>query len=280
MVVLMAASLSCTEVIDIELDSTYSRLVVYGVITTDSAVHSVQLTKTTDYFFTQEPPVVSDAIVEVTFNDKTYLLEETSIRKGVYAFPTAFKGEIGTTYDLTINGVDIDEDGIEETYTASTTMPEIADPDSLTLQKFITPFFSGYQLAFWSPEVVGRNWYNFQLVKNSTNLNSRLSDYSVQPDDIAFDGYIKGFPVGFLDDEEEDEAVIPGDTITLKVSSITRQYYDFITQAQNEIFGNNPLFSGPPANVSTNLDNNAQGIFTAYSIRRISAYAPAFSQIP
>ena len=35
---------ACTEIIDIELDSTYKRLVVYGTITTDSAHHQVQLT--------------------------------------------------------------------------------------------------------------------------------------------------------------------------------------------------------------------------------------------
>jgi hypothetical protein len=47
------------------------------------------------------------------------------------------------------------------------------------------------------------------------------------------------------------------------------------SEAQSEIFGNNPLFSGPPANVSTNLENGAVGIFTAYSIERVSKIIPS-----
>jgi hypothetical protein len=41
---------SCTERIDIELDSTYRRLVVQGAVTSDSVRHRVFLTTTSDYF--------------------------------------------------------------------------------------------------------------------------------------------------------------------------------------------------------------------------------------
>ncbi len=64
---------------------------------------------------------------------------------------------------------------------------------------------------------------------------------------------------------------MPGDTVTLELNSIDQAYYDFVGDAQLEIWGNNPLFSGPPANVRSNIDNDAIGIFTAYSIERASA---------
>ena len=51
--------LSCTERIDIELDSTYRRLVVQGAVTSDSVRQRVLLTTTSDYFSNQPSPLVS-----------------------------------------------------------------------------------------------------------------------------------------------------------------------------------------------------------------------------
>lgn len=272
--VLFNLVVSCTEIVDIELDSTFTRLVVYGTITTDSIRHEVQLTTTTDYFFSEAPPSIENATVTVSYGNTSVNLSASGERPGIYFFPDALRGVPGMQYDLLIEGVDVDQDGIIETYSASTTMPVIAPPDSISVQKFISPFFSGYQVAIWSPDPPGVNFYNFKLWRNSELLNRRLSDYTVQPDDFFQDNYIPGLPIGFLDDDDEDEAVFPGDTVTLEVNSITEEYYNFITEAQSEIFGNNPLFSGPPANVSTNLENGAVGIFTAYSIEKVSKVIP------
>jgi len=280
LVVLISFMYSCTEIVDIELDSTYTRLVVYGTVTTDSIHHEVELTTTTDYFFSEAPPQVDNATVTVSFNGSTVTLQPSPERPGTYFFPEAVRGVPGVQYDLLIEDVDIDQDGISETYSASTVMPGILPPDSISVQKFISPFFSGYQVAIWSPDPPGANYYNFKLWRNNELLNKRLSDYTVQPDDLFQDNYIPGLPIGFLNDDDEDEVVLPGDTVTLELNSIREEYYNFITEAQNEIFGNNPLFSGPPANVSTNLENGAVGIFTAYSIERVSKIipVPAFPQ--
>lgn len=272
--VLFSSMLSCTEIVDIELDSTFTRLVVYGTITTDSVRHEVQLTTTTDYFFSEAPPSIENATVTVSFGNTSVDLETSAERPGIYTFPEAIQGQPGVQYDLVVSNVDVDQDGSTESYSATTVMPRIATPDSISVQKFISPFFSGYQVAIWSPDPPEANYYNFKLWRNNELLNKRLSDYTVQPDDFFQDNYIPGLPIGFLNDDDEDEAVFPGDTVTLEVNSIAEEYYNFITEAQNEIFGNNPLFSGPPANVSTNLENGAVGIFTAYSIAKVSKVIP------
>ena len=72
-------------------------------------------------------------------------------------------------------------------------------------------------------------------------------------------------------DEDPREALMPGDTVTLELNSIDLDYYNFIVDAQLEIMGNNPLFSGPAANVRSNIDNQGKGIFTAYPVQRVSA---------
>jgi hypothetical protein len=261
---------SCTEIIEIELDSTYKRLVVHGIITSDSLNHGVELTTTADYFFNENPPPVQNATVSVAFNDTIIYLEEIATRPGIYKAPHPFRGEPGVTYFLEISNVDIDEDGNTEYYTAESTMPEIAPADSITLTRFVTPFFSSYQVALWSPDPPDVNYYNYKIFLNGAPINRRLSDYTVQPDEFFNNNYVAGLPVGFLNDDDEDEAITPGDIITLEINSIPEAYYNFIIDAQSEIFGNNPLFSGPPANVPTNITNNAVGIFAAYSIDRVS----------
>jgi len=49
---------------------------------------------------------------------------------------------------------------------------------------------------------------------------------------------------------------------------INREYNDFLSDAQIELQGSNPLFSGPPANVKGNISNGAFGFFSAYSATR------------
>ena len=63
---ILTALWSCTERVDIDLDSTWQRLVVDGYITTDTTSHFIKLSKTTDYYYNQEPPAVTGAIVEIS----------------------------------------------------------------------------------------------------------------------------------------------------------------------------------------------------------------------
>ncbi len=114
---------ACTERIDIELDSTYRRLVVDGAVTSDSLRHHVDLSTTSDYFSNEPAPAVRGAYVELSFGDESILLSEDETRPGRYVAPDAFSGVPGTTYELDISQLDVDQDGKEELYHASGTMP-------------------------------------------------------------------------------------------------------------------------------------------------------------
>lgn len=265
---------SCSEIVEIELDSTYRRLVVYGEITSDSVHHQVELSSSSDYFLNEPAPKVSGALVELEFDMGLITLEENDTLPGVYLTPDAFRGVPGKTYRLNISQVDMDEDGVDEFYHAESTMPGGLQLDSINLTYFKTPFASGYQVLMYALDPPSREWYNFKLWKNSDLLTDTLIKYSVQPDDFINGIYIFGLPVGFLSDEDPREALIEGDTVTFELNSIDQNYYNFVVDAQLEIFGNNPLFSGPPANVRSNIEEGGQGIFTAFSIQRISRLAP------
>ena len=264
----------CTERIDIELDSTYRRLVVEGSVTSDSVRHQVILTVSSDYFYNQPAPRLSHARVELSFGGETLLLQERDGDPGCYETPVAFRGVPGTTYRLDISQVDVNEDGEEETYHASSTMPGGAELHEIELRYLQTPVVSGYQVSFYASHPLDqRDWFGFKLIKNSDLLTDSLMKYGVLSDDLFDTGYIPGLPVGFLSDDDRREAVNPGDTVILEMDCIDQAYYDFVTEAQLEIVGYNPLFSGPPANVSSNIEG-AQGIFTAYSIQRTALIVP------
>jgi len=265
---------SCSEIIDMELDSTYRRLVVYGEITTDSVFHQVELSTSSDYFHNKPSPKVSGALVELVFNERLITLEENDTLPGLYLTPDAFRGVPGISYKLKISQVDVDEDGVDEVYHAESTMPGGLLLDSINLTYFKSPFASGYQVLMYALDPPGREWYNFKIWKNSDLLTDTLIKYSVQTDDFFNGIYIFGLPVGFLSDEDPREALLEGDTVTFELNSIDQNYYNFVVDAQLEIFGNNPLFSGPPANVRSNIEEGGKGIFTAYSIQRISRMTP------
>lgn len=72
--------------------------------------------------------------------------------------------------------------------------------------------------------------------------------------------------------ENFQEKISSGDLLTLRVDAITKEYATFINNAQAELWGSDPLFSGPPANVETNIRSKTpseqiriSGFFTAFS---------------
>ena len=102
---------SCQEVIELDLnEGEAQRLVVNGWMTDQPGRQEVQLSLTTSYFFNEEPPTVSDAIVTVSDGTDTWTFAEEA--PGTYRPSTDVVGEAGKTYTL-----NIDYDG--ETYQAS-----------------------------------------------------------------------------------------------------------------------------------------------------------------
>lgn len=271
---------SCTEEVEIELDSTFTRLVVFGSITTDTTVHQVDLSKSADYFFNQPAEKVNDAIVELSYGDTSFRLTENPEKPGIYETEPDFYGRVGETYNLTISGVDIDEDGEEEIYTAGSYLPEVNSLDSITLKYTSNSFFSGWEIQVWTFDPADqRNFYVFKAGLNGRIVTDTLTEFVIQNDDFFNGSETNGITSQFLDDAIEDQKAVPGDIITFEINGITEEYYNFLFQAQTESFGQVPLFSGPPANIGSNISNGALGFFTAYSVERASRIVEEISDI-
>jgi hypothetical protein len=265
----LPAAWQCTERIDVEVGSTYTRLVVEGAVTTDTTVHSVRLSLTSDYFYNQTAPPVSGASVFIDDGEHTVQLDEDPLNPGYYNTGDGYFGVPGRTYTLLISGVDVDSDGENEEYTAESVLNPVNDLDSIYARRFES-FFSGYEILLWAWDPPRKDYYAFKVYRNGTLLTDTLYELIVQ-DDMLFNGrYTNGIASQFLSDDKGDEKAQPGDTITFEINGITGEYYTYVLESQSEIYTQTPLFSGPPANISTNLSEGAIGFFLACSVKRVS----------
>lgn len=256
---------SCTERIDVELDDSYSRLVVDGqLISDDSLRQAIILTESSSYFYNQPPPPVTNADVLVKDeNGSTTLLSEEA--PGVYYLPEGFKAEIGMNYTLDIE-LAAEIDG-KLKYSASTSTPGIGDTVYIGLEYQPDWGDDGYyvvQCYYWDPP--GPNWYMFNIYKNDTLLTDTITEKQVVDDQFYDGGFTNGIGVGYLNQSRKDEKLRPGDVITFQACSVTEGYANFVWQVQEEVSFSTPLFSGPPANVYGNLSDGAIGYFTSYPV--------------
>lgn len=263
---------SCTERIDIELNDSYTRLVVDGAITTDTMAHTVRLSKTSSYYYNLPAPAVSGAMVSITDGELTYNLYEDS--PGVYRTADSVHGLDGHTYTLNVE-LASPVGGFSD-YAASSKIYPVANLDSINLQ-FHEDWseYGIWEIKCFVLEPPTVDFYRFLVSKNMQMLSDTLNEWIITDDKFFNGNYTNGLPIGYLDQGAADQVVLQGDTVGVEINSIGKEYYDFIVSAQTELFGSNPLFSGPPANIAGNINNGGFGYFSAYSVTRSNAIVPA-----
>ncbi len=263
--ILSIAAASCTERIDINLDSQkYARLVVEGALTSDTTVHCIKLTKTSDYFDNVAPEPVSEASVIISGEDEEFPLTETPAGSGIYLTEPDVYGKFDKTYETHI--ILKEKIGGYTEYLATSKLFPINPIDSIALK--FNPDWG--KEGFWEVKIYvldppTEDFYMFEVYRNDTLVTDSINEIFVT-DDVLYNGnYTNGVGAGYLNQERADQKLVPGDIVTLKVSRITKEYTDFVMQVQTEISYQTPLFSGPPANVQGNISNGGVGFFATYS---------------
>lgn len=256
---------SCTERIDIKLDKQeYARIVVEGNISTDTTAHIVKLNKTADYFINEPPEPVSGAQVTISGDSESFELTETPANSGIYITAPDVFGKVGSEYRLSV--VLNEEIGGSKVFEATSMIYPINQIDSIGLrfqESWGTDGFYEVQCYVWDPPT--EDFYMFQTFINGRLVSDSISKVFVV-DDILYNGnYTNGIGVSYLDQSRDSEKLNVGDTVILKASRLTKEQAEFIFRIQEEISYQNPLFSGPPANVSGNISNGGFGFFGAYS---------------
>jgi hypothetical protein len=266
---------SCTERIDVTLDDSYTRLVVDGAITTDTLAHTVLLSKTSSYYYNQPSPPVTGAKLSITDGDKTFELREDM--PGVYRTDPNVAGIDSHTYTLNIK-LSSPIGGYSD-YTATSLLHPVTKLDSISLMLHSDWSKNGiWEVKCYVLEPPTVDFYRFLISRNSQLLTDSLKEWFVTDDKFLNGNYTNGIGIGYLDQGSPEEGLVQGDTITVEVNNIGKEYADFLFGAQAELFGSNPLFSGPPANVKGNINNGAIGFFAAYSATRSFAITPEFKK--
>jgi len=266
-------AVSCTERIEIELDESYTRLVVDGSISTDTMQHTVVLTTTSSYYYNQPAPAITGAMV--TISDGTLLYDLTEEKPGVYRTAPSVYGIPGKTYSLNIKLASAI--GGYDSYTATSILNPITSLDSISLLFHPEWSLNGiWEVKCFVQEPPTIDFYRFLLYKNQVLLTDTLNEWLITDDLFLNGNYTNGLPIAYIDQSNPEQGLLPGDTVMTEVNNIGTEYYSFLVEAQTELFGSNPLFSGPPANIKGNISNGAVGFFSAYSSTRSYAITPVF----
>lgn len=248
---------SCTEIIDIDLDTDRVRLVVEANITEIEDKQFVKLTETADYFSNTPPKGVTNAVIQIDNGDHIFTLSESNTEEGLYLMPEGFMGKQEESYGISITLEN--EIGGHSEFSAQTKMPLLSDDiDSISVEWF--PQFEGWAVRLYAQEPSREDFYMFSGIRNGELITDSIHEVNISDDRLYNGNYTHGAIVLLLNEEQLEV----GDTFTLILSNITKEYASFVTEIQTEIQANDPMFSGPPANVSSNISNEALGWFTAY----------------
>ncbi|MDR2037674.1 MAG: DUF4249 domain-containing protein [Bacteroidales bacterium] len=263
---------SCTERIEISTDDAPTRLVIYGYLTTDTMQHDIRITRSAGYFHTESPEGISNATVTISTDDEFIRLRENDTVPGLYQTAPNVFGRSGKTYTLDVH-LDFDNDGIPEHYRSSTYLTHINQIDSIALQKSIV-FKKMVELLIYAQDLPEDNYYSIFVSINDSILNPTINKFFVLDDEYFNGAYMDGIACYYFDQEEEEEKLELGDKVTLNINAIPKEYATFISQVKRELRGTNPIFSGPPANVETNIlcidppdGIEVSGFFSAYPSR-------------
>jgi hypothetical protein len=269
---------------DIDVDDAPSQLVIYGYITTDTMQHAIKISRSLNYFENAKPAGVSGATVTIRTDNEMYVLQESTTEKGTYLTAPDVFGVEGKTYTLKVA---VESGDVRSEYEASSYLPPSIHMDSVALQPSpLTGYLVDVLLYGQLPEN-SHSYLNVQAFKNDIAINGKLADFSIIVSENATEKKINGEPCLYLFKENDNSELMSqgggftpiedGDLIRIQVSSITKEYAEYVLNAQKELQGTMPIFSGPPANVKSNIkvvnpsgESAVCGFFTAYSKRSSS----------
>ncbi len=257
---LFVAFAGCTEKMDIDLNTTNERLVIEGNITSDDTTQYIKLTHSTGFYYADQPPAVQNAVVTVNDGSRDIVFNEVS--PGLYASPGKMKGDTLKSYTLDIR-LEKDING-SSNYTAQSAMPSVISEGYIEIEYHDDWLDGIWEVQLFAQDPPTENFYLFRSLQNGEMVTDSINEWIISEDRFYNGGFTNGVGVAYFNRKEGQE-LKKGDTVTVIMSGITEDYYYFIKEVKEEAFGQNPMFSGPPANVSSNINNGGIGFFAAYS---------------
>ena len=274
---------SCTDVLDLQSDSMEPRLVITGTLSTVPGYQVIEISATVPYFG-QELPSNIDAD-RVCINGQ----ELAHDAPGIYALGDQFAAVEGETYKLEV-WIDFDKDGVQEYYSASTTVPVLHKLETLLLESVLPSSVKDipFVLILGFQDTTGPHYYGASLSINDVVYSNRILRYYVHTlNSYSQDGKYVYFPVSdwiitdaLTWDNGQTFDLYVGDTLTVELQTLSKEYYEYLLEAKTEKSQQFPLFSGPRGNVSGNISGGALGLFGSYAASRKTVILPECPGLP
>ena len=271
---------ACTEKMIIEPQDGPQLVGVSGSITDEYKKQEVIISRT-EPFYGGEPEMISNAIVYVTDGTDTIWYEESE-KPGNYLSVNEFAGQVNHSYHLSIDFSD--ETGSHHFYADSKMNENVDCIDSIKVKPWVfnaleVDDYLGVYPYFQTTDdpntyYMARVSINNNDVGGDTLTKCELFEmygfagiYFNSPAMIAMVGE---FPLYGLNQKDSLQVVHPGDTVTMDLWSVPRDYAHYIFEIASST-GTNPMM-GTPYNVRTNIypEGEAVGCFHASSLRQCS----------
>jgi hypothetical protein len=254
--------MSCTETIDFKVKNQDPILVVDGLITNEQKAHQVKIIFSSDVFSDDAAAGVEGAEVTISDGVITHILHDMG--GGIYLTDDTVKGVIGKSYQLSIVYDGEEYDAVSDLKPlnpikcASMMKGVDLDPNDLFIRNAYLIFMDADE-----PAGLG-DYYLYNFYKNDTLVTDTLGDKIFYSDELVDGTSFRQLLIFFVDTNDVD---INKDNLTLEMTSINKNYYDFLFAMRTMDFRGSP-FDGPPANVPTNLSNGAMGFFNAMAVEK------------
>ena len=237
---------SCRKIIDIELDEANKRTTIDSKIELGINNVSARVTKSGNFFGSISNPSLTDATV--VLNDGTSDFTLINIGNGNYEL-SGFNAVGGQSYSMKVT-----QGGV--TYDANTSVPNLVRIDTILalFQPASTFSEEGYLLnIIFQDPAVASNYYRVEL--DIAGERYGAIDELILLDDGLTNGNLIQFPLFGADVAQL------GDVVTLYLSSIDKQAFDYFTAINAVLIGD----AGSPANPKSNFNNNALGNFSGFA---------------
>lgn len=237
---------SCEKVIELELESVESQIVIEATIDAGNQIATVNISKTNDFYDNTNPEKISGAIITLQSDlGNTYTLSENS--PGTYTAANVLANP-GESFDLIV-----EVDG--KFYEASSQTPVAVNLDTIIQANFPGGPFSDegdiLLSAVWNdPD----NQENFYRIRAYIDNVFQSDNYTLLNDVLAGDG------------EEITASIAQGfnenTTVEVELLSTDEAYYDYFSQLSSLSGGG--AGSTTPYNPKGNFTNEALGYFGIY----------------
>ena len=242
---------SCQRVIDIEVKSGATQLVIEGNITNISGVQTIALSSTVPYNDANVYPPVRGAVVTVSNNGLNYTFKET--QAGIYTISN-FRGKASQVYTLKVQ---------TDTKTYNATSAMVASPvtlDSVGISSLSIGSKTVKTISVFYHDQGGTpNQYRFVMWVNGVQVKQIFA-----VNDALTDGRMVNNTL-----YQDDITLKTGDKVEIEMQCIDKYVYNYWYSISQQ-GGNGPNNSATPSNPVSNIDNGALGYFSVHTTQRKS----------